>query len=268
MDVRKRNNITIDGAGPPIVFAHGFGCDQTMWKRVWPRFAPTNTVIRFDYVGAGGADRSAYDSKRYGSMAGYVADLLDVCRTLRLEKPIFVGHSVSTMIGLRAAAEASELFERMVLLAPSPCFVNDPPYVGGFERADIDGLLDLMDANFMGWADALSQMVLSVPDLARELRESFCRTDPQCLREFARVAFLTDSRAILPRVSTPCLVVQCTRDDIAPIVVGEYVAAKLPHATYRLADVPGHMPHMSHPDVVEAAIREYISIPTERLFPS
>lgn len=257
VDVRKRNHVTVTGAGRPLVFGHGFGCDQSVWRRVAPALAQDHTVVLFDHVGAGRSDRSAYDPARYATLEGYAADLLEVCDVLGLDRPVFVGHSVSTMIGAIAAAAAPGRFARLVLLAPSPRFLDDPPdYVGGFRREDIEQLLALMDANFTGWATSLSQMAIGVEHLAQELRDSFCASDPRILREFARLAFLGDHRAVLPRVSTPAVVVQCTRDDLAPVVVGAYVARHLPHATLRLLDAPGHMPHMSHPDEVIALVRE------------
>lgn len=263
-DVRARNNVQVTGKGPPLVFAHGFGCDQNVWRRVAPRFEASHTVVCFDYVGAGKADRSAYDSERYGSLRGYARDVTEVCEALGIQGAVLVGHSVSSMIGAWAAVDAPHLFDRIVMLAPSPCFIDGPGYRGGFERKDVEQLLDLMDANFMGWATALSQMALHPPDLARELRESFCISDPRILREFARVTFLSDQREVLPKVPVPCLVVQCSRDDLVPISVGEYTADQLRYGAYRLIEVPGHMPHMSHPDEVETVIRDYLALADPR----
>ena len=258
-DIRVRNHVQVTGHGPPLLFAHGFGCDQNVWRRVTPRLEMEHTIVTFDYVGSGKAQRSAYDSKRYGALDGYAHDLIEVCQTLGLRDTVLVGHSVSSMIAAIAAIQEPHLFDRIVMLAPSPCFIDDPPaYRGGFERRDVEQLLELMDANFMGWAAAVSQMALQPPDLARELRESFCLADPRVLREFARVTFLGDQRELLPLVRVPCLVVQCARDDLAPVSVGEYTAAHLPYGSYRLLDIPGHMPHMSHPELVEAVIRHYV----------
>lgn len=255
----ERNHVTVAGSGPPVVFAHGFGCDQTVWRRVAPAFVADHTVVLFDHVGAGRSDRSAYDPARYATLDGYARDLLEVCDVLGLDQPAFVGHSVGTMIGAVAAASAPGRFSRLVLLAPSPRFLDDPPdYVGGFQRDDIEQLLSLMDANFTGWATSLSQMAAGVDHLAQELRQSFCASDPRILREFARIAFLGDHRAVLPRVTTPSLVVQCTRDDLAPVCVGEYVARRLQRGTLALLDAPGHLPHLSHPEEVLALARGWL----------
>lgn len=266
MNVRARNNVVVRGEGPPIVFAHGFGCDQRMWRKVAPRFEATNQVVLFDYVGAGASDRAAYDPKRYATLDGYAKDVLEICDALGLVSPVFVGHSVSAMIGVLAANAAPGLFERLVLVSPSPRFVNDPPeYHGGFEQGDIEGLLELLDGNFMGWATMLSSKVLTSPDLADELKTSFCSTDPLCLREFARATFLSDHRAALDTVTPPCLVVQCSDDEIAPTCVGEFVAKRIPRASFRLLDAPGHMPQMSHPDAVHDLLRAYLSTSREEL---
>jgi len=244
------------------VFAHGFGCDQNMWRLVAPEFERTHRVVLFDYVGAGKSDRAAYDPRRYASLDGYARDVLEICEALELREAVFVGHSVSAMIGALAAVTAPGLFRRLVMVGPSPRYIDDPPdYVGGFQASDIDGLLALMDQNFMGWATALSEKVLPEPVLGREVKDSFCSTDPVFLRQFAEVTFRSDHRALLSRVEAPSLVLQCARDDIAPVCVGEYVARRLPRGTYRLVDVAGHMPHMNNPRVVVDAIRDYLAGP-------
>jgi sigma-B regulation protein RsbQ len=260
MNPLVRNHVTVTGRGPALVFGDGFGCDQTAWQRVAPRFEKTHSVVLFDSVGADASDRGAYDPARHATLDGYARDLEEVCDAIGLEAPVFVGHSAGSIIGLLAAAASPTRFDRMVLLAPSPRFVDDPPYVGGFSRADVEQLLDLMEANFMGWASAVAQMALTTEELARGLRERFCAADPRMLRELARTIFLGDHRAVLPRVETPCLVVQCARDALVPTRVGEYVAATLPHARYRVLDVPGHMPHMSHPDEVATLVEEFLAV--------
>lgn len=264
MDVLMRNHVNVLDGGPrPLMFGHGFGCDQRMWRRVAPRFAPAHRVVLFDYVGSGASDKAAYDSRRYRTLDGYAEDVVEVGEALGLRGAVFVGHSVSGMIGLKAALRAPGLFERVVLVAPSPRYLNDPAtgYEGGFERDDVDGLLALMDQNWLGWASALSGMAVKEADLAEELRQSFCSTDPRTMREFAVATFLSDERATLPRVETPCLVVQCAHDDIAPVAVGEYLRDHLRGSTYRMLDATGHCPQMSHPDEVSALLATYLAEP-------
>lgn len=266
-DVLARNNVTVTGQGTrPIVFAHGFGCDQSVWRAVAPAFADDYRVVRFDYVGSGGSDTSAYTSERYGTIDGYVQDLLDVCGALDLSDVVFVGHSVSAMVGVLAAIREPDRFSRLVLVGPSPCYVNDPPYVGGFEREDIEGLLATMEKNFGGWAEAMAPAIVKNPDrpeLADELAESFCAVDPAVAREFAGVTFLSDNRADLSDVTVPSLILQCSDDDIAPDPVGVYLAGHLPHSTFRKLAATGHCPHMSHPEETIAAIRGYLAAASE-----
>lgn len=257
--VRERNHVQVVGSGPVIVFAHGFGCDQRMWRHVAPRFADDHTVALFDYVGSGRSDRTAYDPARYGSLEGYATDVIDVIDAIEADRVVFVGHSVSSNIGIIAALRHPGRFERLVLVAPSPRFVDDPPYVGGSSAADIEGLLDLMDQNFMGWAQALSTMAAPDPSIAEELDNSFCATDPLIIRQFADVAFRADTRALLPLVDVPTLVIQCSNDAIVPVSVGEYVHEHIAGSRYALVDAVGHMPHLSVPDDVEREIRSFLS---------
>lgn len=261
--VLARNNVTIQGIGAqPMLFAHGFGCDQNMWRFVAPAFADTHRVILFDYVGAGKSEPAAYDPERYSTLQGYVQDVLDICTALDLRDVIFVGHSVSAMIGVLAAQQAPEHFARLILIGPSPCYINDPPgYSGGFERADILGLLDLMEKNFLGWAHFLAPVVMQNPDhpeLTHELETSFCSTDPLTARQFAEVTFLSDNRADLSRSRTPALILQCTDDAIAPLSVGRYLHEHLPKSTFQLMRATGHCPHMSHPEETIELIRAYL----------
>ena len=264
-DVLVRNNVRVFGnaAARPLLFAHGFGCDQNMWRFVAPDFERDYRVVLFDYVGSGRSDLRAYDPERYGTLDGYAADVLDVCAALDLRDVLFVGHSVSGVIGMLAAIREPDRFERLVLVGPSLCYLNDPPdYAGGFERADVEGLLDVMDKNYIGWAQFLAPVVMNNPErpeLTRELEESFCSTDPVIARRFAEVTFLSDNRADLPRVPVPSLILQCTDDAIAPLSVGEYLHRHLPGSTLRVLAATGHCPHMSHPEETIGAIREYLS---------
>ena len=263
MDVVARHNIKLSGkaGGQPMLFAHGFGCDQNMWRFVAPRFESDFRVILFDHVGAGGSDLSAYDPQRYSALSGYAQDVLDICRELELRDVVFVGHSVSAMIGALAAAEEPELFEKLVFVGPSPRYINDENYVGGFGESDIAELLDSLESNYLGWSSAMAPVIMANedrPELAAELTESFCRTDPDIARRFARVTFTSDNRADLPRVATPTLVLQCTNDVIAPVAVGEYVRDQLPNAELVLLDATGHCPNLSAPDETAEAIATFV----------
>jgi len=263
-DVIARNNVKVSGKGTqPMLFAHGFGCDQNMWRFVAPAFEDDYRVILFDYVGSGQSDLGAYVASRYERLEGYAQDVLDVCDALDLSDVVFVGHSVSSMIGVLAALREPERFAHLVLVGPSPRYVNDPPdYVGGFDRADLEGLLDLMDKNYIGWASFLAPTIMrneEQPELARELEESFCSTDPTIARRFAEATFFSDNRDDLPRVTVPALVIQCAEDVIAPDEVGAYVHEHLPESTFVRMQATGHCPHMSHPEETIAVIERYLA---------
>jgi sigma-B regulation protein RsbQ len=245
-----------------MMFAHGFGCDQNMWRMVTPAFEDDYRIVLFDYVGSGKSDLGAYDAERYSRLDGYAQDVLDVCHALQLEDVILVGHSVSSMVAVLAANREPELFDRLVLIGPSPRYINDPAgYVGGFERGDIEGLLDMMDRNYVGWANFLAPAIMKNPDrpeLGEELTESFCSTDPVIARRFAEATFFADNREDLPKVRVPSLILQCSEDMIAPAEVGAYVHRALSGSTFRQMKATGHCPHMSHPEETILAIREYL----------
>ncbi len=266
MDVLKRNHVrVIEGSGPVLLYAHGFGCNQTMWNRVWPAFSATHRQVLFDYVGSGQSDRAAFSPARYASLDGYAQDVIEVCEALQLDRPLtFVGHSVSASIGLLAAIQRPELFDRLILLGPSPCFLNHPPdYTGGFERTDLEGLLDLMDQNYMGWAQYLAPVVAGAAgegSVSAELSDSFCSTDPAVQGVFARATFFADNRADLPKVTHPCLILQHRNDALAPLSVGEYMHRHLQRSTLEVLDVAGHCGHMSHPPLVIQAMRNYLRL--------
>ncbi|HVT64271.1 MAG TPA: alpha/beta hydrolase [Mycobacteriales bacterium] len=258
-----QHNIHVAGqtSGQPILFAHGYGCDQNMWRHVVPRFEDRYRVVLFDHIGAGGSDLTAYDPVRYASLQGYADDVLQICEELDLTDLIFVGHSVSAMVGVLAAEAAPERFAALVLVGPSPCYIDDEGYVGGFSRADIDELLASVDSNYLGWSSAIAPVIMGRPDhpeLAQELEESFCRTDPDIARKFAHATFLADNRGDLPKVQTPSLVIQCTNDVIAPVAVGEYVRDQMPNATMTLLDATGHCPHLSAPGETADAIERFL----------
>jgi sigma-B regulation protein RsbQ len=260
----RRNNVILHGLedGQPIMFAHGFGCDQHMWRYVWPAFAADYRVVLFDHVGAGGSDARAYDSKRYSSLQGYAADVLDICHELELSDVVFVGHSVSSMIGVLAAIADPALFARLVMVGPSPRYINDGDYVGGFAQEDIDGLLESLESNYLGWSSAMAPVIMGNPDrpgLGQELTNSFCRADPEIAAQFARVTFQSDNRADLARVGIPSLVLQCSDDPIAPQEVGEYVHSHLQDSQLVQLQATGHCPNLSAPDETVAAIRAYLT---------
>lgn len=244
-----------------MLFAHGYGCDQNMWRLIAPRFVDRYRVVLFDHIGAGGSDLSAYDPERHGSLQGYADDVVELCEGLGLHDVIFVGHSVSAMIGVLAAAAAPDLFATLVLVGPSPRYIDDEDYVGGFSRSDIEDMLGSVDSNYLGWSSAIAPVIMGNPErpeLAAELEESFCRTDPAIARRFARVTFLSDNRADLAHVTTPTLVLQCSEDVIAPTSVGEYVADALPNATLVMLNATGHCPHLSAPQQTADAIAHYL----------
>ena len=262
-DVLLRNNVNVLGRGTqPILFAHGFGCDQNMWRFITPAFENDYRLVLFDYVGSGKSDVSAWDEQRYSSLDGYARDVLDIIEALDLRDIIFIGHSVSSMVGVIAANRAPERFSRLIMVGPSPRYVNDEGYAGGFERADIEGLLELMDKNYIGWANFLAPVVMKNedrPELTRELHESFCSTDPKITRRFAETTFFADNRADLPNVRIPSLIMQCSEDAIAPVEVGTYVHRATPNSTLRMMKATGHCPHISHPEETIEAIQTYLS---------
>ncbi|HEX8671238.1 MAG TPA: alpha/beta hydrolase [Longimicrobium sp.] len=263
MDVLSRNNVKVFGRGTqPMVFAHGFGCDQNMWRYVTPAFEDEYRIVLFDYVGSGQSDLAAYDPNRYSTLEGYAKDVLEVCEALDLRDVVLVGHSVSSMVAVLAANQEPDRFAKLVLIGPSPRYVNEAPdYVGGFERADIEGLLEMMDRNYIGWASFLAPNIMKNadrPELGEELTASFCSTDPKIARRFAEATFFADNRDDLRRVRVPALVMQCTDDMIAPPQVGEYVHQSMPGSTLRVMKATGHCPHMSHPEETVELIRDYL----------
>jgi sigma-B regulation protein RsbQ len=265
MDVLRRNNVKVLGPvnAQPMVFVHGFGCDQNMWRFVAPAFQPSHRVVLLDLVGAGKSDLSAWSSAKYQTLRGHAADILEICRVLKLEDAVFVGHSVSAMIGVLAARAEPDRFAKLVLIGPSPCYIDDAEYVGGFSREDIEELLESLDSNYLGWSSAMAPVIMGNPqrpELSAELENSFCRTDPSIARHFARVTFLSDNRADLPLVRTPTLILQCSEDVIAPPVVGEYVRRSMPAARLAMLSATGHCPNLSAPEETIAAMRPFLDL--------
>ncbi len=265
VDVLTRNNVTLTGqtGGQPMVFAHGYGCDQNMWRFVVPAFESEYRTVLFDFVGAGGSDLSAYDPRRYGSLQGYAADVMDVIRALDLHDVIFVGHSVSAMIGVLAAAREPDRFAALVLVAPSPRYIDDEGYAGGFAETDIEDLLASLDRNYLGWSSTMAPVIMGNadrPELGAELTASFCRTDPEVAKRFARATFLADNRADLAGVKLPTLVLQCSDDPIAPDSVGVYVHGQMPGSTLVKLRATGHCPNLSAPAETVTAIADFLNV--------
>ncbi len=258
-----RNNVMVSGSydAPAMVFAHGFGCDQHMWRFVTPAFEDTHRIVAFDHVGAGGSDLDAYSRERYGALQGYADDVLQIYRELELTNTIFVGHSVSAMIGILAAISDPDRFAKLILVGPSPRYIDDRDYVGGFRQQDIDALLDSLDSNYFGWSQAIAPVIMGNgdrPELASELSNSFCRTDPEIAKHFAAVTFLSDNRDDLQRLKTPTLILQCAEDALAPRSVGEYVHGQIPDSELVLMTATGHCPNLSAPAETIAAIKAFL----------
>jgi sigma-B regulation protein RsbQ len=261
-NVIARNNVRTLGKGEqPMVFAHGFGCDQNMWRFITPAFEDDYKLVLFDYVGAGGSDITAYNPDRYSTLDGYAKDIIEICEELELYDVILVGHSVSSMIGVLASIREPERFSRLILVGPSPSYINDGDYVGGFNREDIEGLLQMMEKNYMGWASYLAPAIMANaerPELAHELETSFCSTDPVIARQFAIATFFSDNREDLEKVTVPSLIMQCSEDIIAPVEVGKYLHKKLANSTFAQMKATGHCPHISHPDETIEVIKSYL----------
>lgn len=267
--VRERNNVSEFGRpdGPVVLLAHGFGCDQNMWRLVVPILAEHFRVVVFDYVGAGHSDLSAWEEERYSTLDGYARDVLEICHELGLRDVNFVGHSVSSMIGVLAAKREPEHFSKLVLLVPSPRYIDDGAYRGGFSREDIEELLESLDANYLGWSAAMAPVVMGTPDrpeLNQELTNSFCATDPQIARVFARTTFLSDNREDLRDVGVPTLVLECASDAMAPRGVGAFVQSAIPDSALVTLDAAGHCPQLSAPEPTAEAIISFLGAPSDQ----
>jgi sigma-B regulation protein RsbQ len=261
--VLARHHVTSMGQGDQVlVLAHGFGCDQRAWRAVAPDLARDHRVILFDLAGCGRADLAAWRPDSYASLADYARDVIEILDAMQLGPVAFVGHSVSGSIGLLAAIARPDLFKCLVMVGPNPRFINDPPhYEGGFERADIMDLLDLMDRNMVGWANFFAPVAMKNPErpeLSDELQQSLCAGDPAIVRHFAQVVFMSDVRADLPKLRVPCLIMQCNDDTVAPASVGDYLHAHMAQSTLVRMQATGHCPHMSHPQETIALIRAYL----------
>jgi sigma-B regulation protein RsbQ len=263
MDVTQRNHVRVLGDGPTtVLFAHGFGCDQNMWRFVAPNYAKRYRVVLFDLVGSGGSDLSAYDPAKYDSLQGYASDVVDIIDQFATGPVIFVGHSVSAMIGVLADLAKPGRISSHIMIGPSPCYLNDGSYVGGFTRDDIDSLLDMLESNYLGWASTMAPRIMGAPgepELAEELTNSFCRTDPTIAKQFARVTFLSDNREELRQLTTPCLILQCSDDLIAPRSVGDFLHDILPDSRLCVIDNVGHCPHLSTPSACIDAMDDFLA---------
>ncbi|HEY2241742.1 MAG TPA: alpha/beta hydrolase [Streptosporangiaceae bacterium] len=262
LGVTRKNNITVTGRddGPVVLLAHGFGCDQSMWRLVEPGLAEDFRVVLFDHVGLGRSDLSAWEPERYATLDGYADDVLQICRDLDLPPVVFVGHSVSAMVGVVAAIREPARFSKLILIGPSPRYIDDGDYRGGFSQADIDELLESLDSNYLGWSAAMAPVIMGNPErpeLAEELASTFCRADPAIARVFAQATFLSDNRSDLAQVTVPTLILQCARDAIAPPQVGAFVQARIPGSILRTLPATGHCPQLSAPEATLAAIASF-----------
>jgi sigma-B regulation protein RsbQ len=263
LGTKARNNVHVIGNGDtPIMFAHGYGCDQNMWRLLTPAFTDRYRVILFDLVGCGGSDLRSYDRTKYATLHGHARDVLEILAEFAQAPAVFVGHSVSAMIGTLAAVAEPERFASVAMIGPSPCYINDADYIGGFTRQDILSLLDTLDSNYLGWASAMAPTIMGAPDqpeLRRELTNSFCATDPEIAKHFAHVTFLSDNRADLPKLECRSLILQCSDDIIAPLEVGHYMHRVMPKSVLRIIDNVGHCPHLSSPGAIIAALTDFLT---------
>jgi sigma-B regulation protein RsbQ len=261
-DVTRRNNVKISGKGrQTMIFAHGFGCDHNMWRYVAPAFEDEYQIVLFDNVGAGGSDLSTFDPAKYSTLHGYAQDVIEILHTVGAEDAIFVGHSVSAMVGVLAAIREPALFSSLILVGPSPSYLNDGDYVGGFNQEDIEQMLVFLDTNYLGWSSALAPAIMGNADrpaLASELENSFCRTDPAIAAHFARTTFLSDHRSDLAALRTPSLILQCSDDIIAPDAVGRYMHANMPDSAFVQMKATGHCPNLSAPEETVLEIQKYL----------
>lgn len=271
MNLQQRNNVHVMGDGrATLIFSHGFGCDQAMWRLISPHYADRFNVVLYDLVGAGNSAIEAYDPEKYATLNGYAHDLAELVREFGTGPVIIVGHSVSAMIGVLADRQAPGLIAAHVMIGPSPCYVDSGDYVGGFSEEDVHSLLDTLDSNYLGWSSTMAPVIMGAPGqpaLGEELTNSFCRTDPEIAKQFARVTFLSDNRKDVAGLTTPTLILQSTDDLIAPVAVGEYLHAALPNSTLKLVDNVGHCPHLSAPaacsDAIDAFLGRWVNLNAE-----
>jgi sigma-B regulation protein RsbQ len=262
-DVIKRNNVTVHGEGTQVMLmAHGYGCDQNMWRFITPAFSNNYKIVLFDHVGSGNSDISAYDYQKYSTLQGYADDIVEICECLKLENVILMGHSVASMMGLLAANKAPHLFDALIMVCPSPRYINDESYYGGFKETDIHELLESLESNYLGWSSAITPVIMGnadKPELSKELENSFCRSNPEIAKHFANVTFLGDNRKDLSKLTTRTLILQCASDVIAPEAVGKYVHEHLQNSTIYFMEATGHCPHMSAPKETIKLVTEFLA---------
>lgn len=257
-----RNNITIHGTGRKSMFlVHGYGCDQNIWRFITPQFKDDYKIILIDLVGSGKSDVNLYDYDKYSSLQGYATDIIEICDALNLKDVCLVGHSVSAMIGLLAAIKRPSLFKKLIMIGPSPRYINDADYFGGFSQNDIDDLMDTLDSNYLGWSSAMAPVImdnLDRPELATELEESFCQNNPKIASHFAKVTFLGDNRSDLKKLTTDTLIIQSKNDAIASVKVGEFVHENISNSKLVILETMGHCPHLSAPNQTIEAMKQYL----------
>ena len=262
VQIQTRNNVNIIGEGQQVVIlAHGFGCDQQMWQYMTPQFLRDYRLVLFDYVGSGHSDIHEYKSEKYKNLSGYAQDVIDIIHSCELQNVIFIGHSISSMIGMLAAIEEPEAFSKIIMIGPSPCYLNDGDYVGGFEKTDIDELLTTMEMNFTGWASYMAPLAADVENgsvVTKKVEQSFVSNNPQVAREFAEVTFFSDYRTVVHELTVPTLIIQCSNDSIVPVEVGYYLDQQIPHSELVILDVRGHYPHVSHPIETAEIIKQFL----------
>ena len=263
MTALLRNNVQVTGKGTrPLVFAHGYGCDQAVWHKIVPAFTNSYKIVTYDLTGSGHSELWAYDRNKYATLQGHATDLIEICQTLGLDRPVIIGHSVSAMSAVLAANAKPDFFTALAMIAPSPCYVNHPPYEGGFEQSDIEGLLDFLDSNFMGWSTKMAPIIMGVqddPDLAAGLTTSFCRSDSEIAKHFGRVTFTSDHREDVKDLTLPALIMQCRKDIVAPLAVGNWLKANMPSSDLVVMNAQGHCPHLSAPAETIAALKTFLS---------
>lgn len=269
MNIKRRNHVQVTGSGPgTLMFSHGFGCDQNMWRLVAPHFADRYRVVLFDHVGSGSSDWSAYNKTKYSTLQGYADDVVDIARDFADGPIVFVGHSVSAMIGALAHLAAPGLLSSHIMVGPSPCYINDEDYIGGFTREDVLSLLETLESNYLGWSSTMAPAIMGAPgqpELAEELTNNFCRSDPEMARQFATATFLSDHRKEVAQLNTPTLILQCTDDMIAPVSVGKYLHEVMPDSELVLIDNVGHCPHLSSPDASVQAMENFLSSLSQKI---
>jgi len=262
-NIIKRNNVTVHGEGTQVMLmAHGYGCNQHMWRFITPAFSSKYKIVLFDHVGAGKSDISAYDYNKYASLQGYADDIIEICESLNLKNVILMGHSVAAMMGLLAVNKAPHLIDALIMVCPSPLYINDETYYGGFKEEDINELLESLDSNYLGWTSHITPVIMGnadKPELSEELANSFCQTDPEIAKHFANVTFLGDNRKDLPNLKTRTLILQCTSDVIAPESVGKYVHEQVQNSTIFLMEATGHCPHMSAPEETVELVTKFLA---------